>query len=112
MHRVHHPLQHRVEDRPGLFRVALGQELHRALEISEEHGDLLGSPSMALREVRIFSARWLGDSCVGLGVEGPWAIRLAGWHPARRISSLVDCQTHNAGSASASSPAVRVGRIG
>jgi hypothetical protein len=42
--RGHHALEHRVENRPGLFGVALGQELHRALEVGEEHRHLLPFP--------------------------------------------------------------------
>ena len=38
---LHHPLQDRVEDLASLLRVAVGEQLHRALEIGEEHGDLL-----------------------------------------------------------------------
>ena len=41
MDRVHHSLEHRIEDSPRLFRVAIGQELRRALDVGEEDGDLL-----------------------------------------------------------------------
>ena len=41
MHRLHHALQDGVEQLPGLLRVAVGQEFHRALEIRKQHGDLL-----------------------------------------------------------------------
>ena len=40
----HHPLQHRVEELAGLLRVAVGQQFHRALQIGEQHGDLLALP--------------------------------------------------------------------
>ena len=39
--RLHHPLEHGVEELARLLRVAVGQQLHRALEVGEEHGDLL-----------------------------------------------------------------------
>jgi hypothetical protein len=36
VHRRHHALQHRVEELPRLLGVAVGQQLHRALQIGEE----------------------------------------------------------------------------
>jgi hypothetical protein len=33
-----------VEELPGLFRIAFGQEFHRALEVRKKHGDLLALP--------------------------------------------------------------------
>jgi len=41
MHRLHHALQHWVEELPGLLGVAVGQELHGAFEVGEQHRDLL-----------------------------------------------------------------------
>jgi hypothetical protein len=41
VHRGHHALQHRVEELAGLLGVAVGEQLHRALEVSEQHRDLL-----------------------------------------------------------------------
>jgi len=38
---LHHAFEHRVEDLPRLFGVAIGEQLHRALEVGEEHRDLL-----------------------------------------------------------------------
>jgi hypothetical protein len=38
---VHHVLEHGIEELAGILGVALGQQLHRALEIGEEDGDLL-----------------------------------------------------------------------
>ena len=38
---LHHPLEHRVEELPRLLGVAVGEQLHRALQVGEEHGDLL-----------------------------------------------------------------------
>jgi hypothetical protein len=46
--RVHHVLEDGVQDPPGLFRVALGQQLHRALEVGEEDSDDL---ALALERV-------------------------------------------------------------
>ena len=39
--RLHHPLEHGVEELARLLGIAVGQQLHRALEVGEEHGDLL-----------------------------------------------------------------------
>ena len=39
--RLHHPLEHRVEELPGFLGVPVGEQLHRALEVGEEHRDLL-----------------------------------------------------------------------
>ncbi len=38
---LHHVLQHRVEQLARLLGVTVGQQLHRALEIGKQHGDLL-----------------------------------------------------------------------
>jgi len=39
---LHHVLQHRVEELARLLGVAVGEQLHRSLEVSEENRDLLG----------------------------------------------------------------------
>ena len=41
MDRLHHPLEHRVEELARLLGIAVGEQLHRALEVGEEHRDLL-----------------------------------------------------------------------
>ena len=41
MHGRHHALQDGVEELPGLLRVAIGQQFHRALEVGKQHRDLL-----------------------------------------------------------------------
>ncbi len=41
VHRFHHPLEHRIEELARLFGVAVGEQLHGALEVGEEDGDLL-----------------------------------------------------------------------
>jgi hypothetical protein len=41
---LHHQRQHRIEDLAGLLRVAIGEQLHRTLEIGEQHGHLLALP--------------------------------------------------------------------
>jgi hypothetical protein len=41
VHGVHHAFEHRIQQRARLFRVAVGQQLHRAFEVGKEHRDLL-----------------------------------------------------------------------
>jgi hypothetical protein len=41
VHRLHHAFEDGVEQRARLFRVAVGEQLHRALEVGEEDRDLL-----------------------------------------------------------------------
>jgi len=39
--RLHHPLEYRIEDLPRVLGIALGEQLHRAFQVGEEHRDLL-----------------------------------------------------------------------
>jgi hypothetical protein len=41
VHRVHHALEHRVEQCTRFLGVPVGQQFHGALEVGKEHGDLL-----------------------------------------------------------------------
>jgi hypothetical protein len=41
VHRIHHQLEHGVEERSRLFGIAVGQQCHRTLEVGEENRDLL-----------------------------------------------------------------------
>ena len=41
MHGGDHALQHRVEELPGLLGIAVGQQLHGALQVGKQHRDLL-----------------------------------------------------------------------
>jgi hypothetical protein len=41
---LYHSLEDGVKDLPRVLWIAVGQQLHRALEIGEEHGDLLALP--------------------------------------------------------------------
>jgi hypothetical protein len=41
VHGVHQALQDRIEELSGLLRVTVGQELHGALQVREQHGHLL-----------------------------------------------------------------------
>ena len=40
----HHSLEHGIEELACLLGIAVGQQLHRALEIGKEHRDLLAFP--------------------------------------------------------------------
>jgi hypothetical protein len=41
VNRFHHPFEDRVEDPSCFLGIALGEQLHRALEVGEEDRDLL-----------------------------------------------------------------------
>jgi hypothetical protein len=41
VHGIHHSLKHGIQDLARLLGVPVGEQLHRALEIGEEHGHLL-----------------------------------------------------------------------
>jgi hypothetical protein len=41
VHRLHHVLEHGIEDLPRFFGIAIGEEFHRSLEVREEHRHLL-----------------------------------------------------------------------
>ena len=41
VNRIHHQLEDRVKDLPGLLGVLVGEQLHRPFEVREQHGDQL-----------------------------------------------------------------------
>src|SRR6185295_7407895 len=41
VHGFHHPFEHGIEDLPRLLRIAVGEQLHRPLEIGKQHRHLL-----------------------------------------------------------------------
>jgi hypothetical protein len=41
---LHHPLEDGIQELPGFLGIAVGQELHGALEVGEEDRDLLALP--------------------------------------------------------------------
>jgi hypothetical protein len=41
VHSRHQALEHRIQDVPRLFGVAVGEQFHRALEVGEQYRDLL-----------------------------------------------------------------------
>ena len=98
---LHHPLEDGVEELPGLLGVPVGEQLHRALHVGEEHGDLLALPleralrgqdpfGQVFRGVRVRSREaglslrgapdWVGTrraELCGRGQEGPAALAQA-----------------------------------
>src|SRR5262249_61657025 len=41
LRRRHHPFEHGIEKPPRFLRIAVGEQLHGALEVGKEHSDLL-----------------------------------------------------------------------
>ena len=41
MHRLHHAFEHGIEDLARLLGIAVGEQFHRALQVGEQHRDLL-----------------------------------------------------------------------
>ena len=64
VNRLHHVLQHRVEELACLLRVAVGEQLHRALQVGEQHGHLLALA---------FQGGLRGEDLLG---EVLWGVRL------------------------------------
>jgi hypothetical protein len=79
MHGLHHPLEDRVEDLARLLRVPVGQQLHGALQVGEEHGDLLALPF----EGRLRGEDLLGEVLGSVGL-GRGEARLSGLVERRR----------------------------
>ena len=63
--RLHHPLQDGVEQPAGFLGIAVAEELHRALEIGEEHGDLLALADHGGAR----GADLVGDVCRRIGLR-------------------------------------------
>src|ERR1700687_4114911 len=55
MHRRHHKLQHRIDDRARLLGIELAHQLGRALDVSEQRGDSLALALQALRPLSLMS---------------------------------------------------------
>jgi len=62
----HHAFKHRIEELPGLLGVAVGEELHGALEVSEEDRNLL---ALTL-EGSLGREDLLGEVLGGVGLRG------------------------------------------
>ena len=63
---LHHVLEHGIEELARLLGIAVGEQLHRALEVGEEHGDLL---ALAL-ERRLGGEDLLGEVLGGVRLRG------------------------------------------
>ena len=55
MHRRHHQLQHRVDDRARLLGIEIAHQLRRALDVGEQRGDRLALALQALRRLPLMS---------------------------------------------------------
>jgi hypothetical protein len=66
---LHHPLQDRIEESPRLLWVPVGEELHRALEVGEEHGHVLAFA---------FESTLGGQDLLG---EMLWSVSIGGGEP-------------------------------
>jgi hypothetical protein len=66
VHGFHHPFQHWVEQLARLLGITVGEQLHRALEVGEEHRHLL---ALAL-ESGLGGEDLLGEVLGGVGVWG------------------------------------------
>ena len=75
MHGRHHAFEHGVEELPGLFRIAIGQEFHGAFEVRKQHGDLLALAFEGAAGGQNFLCQ------IGRGVR-QWS--LLGWSRGRR----------------------------
>src|SRR5262245_22912579 len=85
MHSLRHVCEHRVENLPRLLGIPICQQLHRALEVSEKHRDLLALTF----EGRPGDEDLLGEMFrdVALGGTEPGSGREAFWGERRRMSA-------------------------
>ena len=89
---LHHPLEDGVEELPGLLGVAVGEQLHRALEVGEENGHLLAlALECGLRGENPFGQvfrcvnLWRGEPRLGVMANGERRGALSAELVARRI---------------------------
>ena len=96
---LHHPLEHGIEELARLLGVPVGEQLHRALEVGEEHRDLL---ALAL-EGGLRGEDLLGEVLGGVATQGLERVRAVGWPAAagartsRRIACPAQVLRHTAG---------------
>jgi hypothetical protein len=55
MHRRHHELQHRVDDRARFLGIEIAHQLRRALDVGKECGDRLALAIQTLRRLPLMS---------------------------------------------------------
>jgi hypothetical protein len=66
MHGLHHPFEDRIEDLARFLRIAVGQQLHRALQVREQDRNLLAlTLERSLRDEDL-----LDEVLRGIGLEG------------------------------------------
>ena len=71
MHRFHHPLENRIQNLPCLLGIAIREQLHRALQVGEQHRHLLALAfERGLRQENFF-----GEV---LGGEALWSVQRLG----------------------------------
>ena len=85
VHGLHHAFEDGVEDSPGFFRVAVGQELHGPLQVSKEDRDLL---ALALQGA-LGCEDLLGEMLGGVGLGGGETAGLTGERRPARTAELL-----------------------
>jgi hypothetical protein len=81
----HHSLEDRVKKLPRLFWIAVGEQLHRALEVGEEDRDLL---ALTL-EGGLGREDLLGEVLGGIGVWGGKLHRRGRRRPGHRLAAFL-----------------------
>ena len=81
---LHEPLDHVVEQRPGVLGIAVGHELQRALEVGEQDGDLLALAGQGGARGEDLASEVAGRVGVGGGKA-----RVAVGHAPQRDAALV-----------------------
>jgi hypothetical protein len=108
---LHHPLEHGIQELPGFFGITVGEELHGALEVGEEHrhllalafqralrgedslGEVLGGVGLRRPETRFGG---LGERCRALSAElvARWVGRAARWADRRKRRRTLATEFH------------------
>jgi len=76
---VHHQCEHGIEELARLLGVAVGEELHGALEVGEEDGDLLAlafEGGLGSEDLLGEMLRGVGLCCSEAGLRGPGGYRV------------------------------------
>src|SRR6516225_9106023 len=74
-----HAFEHRVEELLRVLRVAVSKELHRALDIREQHGDLLPLTLESCPGGEDLIGKMLGRVTLGEAKRGSSLTGLSGW---------------------------------
>ena len=70
MHRIHHDMQHRVNDLLRLFGIAVFDQLHRVPDVGKENGDLLTFSFQGLPRGQYLFGEMSGNILSGEGTPG------------------------------------------